>query len=422
MRAAVVVLAILCAVSPQAAEVAIEPGANAMRDAQAAIDTLAAAGGGTVRLPAGRHLLAAALRLGTGVTVAGVPGETVLVIGPGSARPLAADASQGADVILLADSTGLAVGDGVAIEDAETRGFLVSTATLAEQVGDRSFRLSEPLVNDYGVERRARVVRAYPGVGGWSVHDAVLEDVVVEGNHDQPGSQFLDGCRGGGIYLHGCERVVVRRCVARGYNGDGISFQQCRDIVVEDCVAERNANVGLHPGSFSKACTIRDSVARDNGYIGLFVCVGVQHTAFRNNVMERNGGCGISIGCLDSDNLFHGNRVIGNAEAAVLFRRDTPDPAEGAHRNVFEANTFIDNVGPRPARSNSRPDSEGRACVVIEGTHEGLVFRDNLFELTGPPERAAILVDAASAGLNVSGNRLVNVAPLLEQRPDDPAP
>lgn len=421
-RAVIVILAGGCAVTPQTAEVAIGPGPNAIREAQAAIDTLATAGGGTVRLPAGRHLLSTALRLGTGVTVAGVPGETVLVIGPGLAQPLAADAAEGAGTIQLADAAGLAVGDGVAIEDAETRGFFVSTATLAEQVGDRSFRLSEPLVKNYRVARGARVVRAHPGVGGWGVRDAVLEDIVVEGNHGQDGSQFLGGCRGGGIYLHGCERVTIRRCTARGYNGDGISFQECHGIVVEECVAERNANVGLHPGSFSKACTIRDSVARDNGYIGLFVCVGVQHTAFRNNTVERNGGCGISIGCLDSDNLFHGNRVIGNAEAAVLFRRDTPDPAEGAHRTVLEANEFIDNVGPRPARSNSRPDSEGRACVVIEGTHEGLVVRDNLFELTGPPERAAILVDAASAGLTVSGNRLVNVAPLLEERANDPAP
>lgn len=419
-RAAALLLA-LAVVPVRADEVVVAPGADAVREAQAAIDRLAAAGGGTVRLPAGRHVISAALRLGTGVTVVGVPGETVLAIGPGLARPLAADAAKGDDTIRLADATGLAVGDGVAIEDDSTRGFFVSTATLAERIGPQEFRLSEPLVNDYRVDRGARVVRAHAGVGGWGVADAAVEDVVVEGTHGQPDSQFLDGCRGGGFYLFGCERVAIRRCVARGYHGDGISFQRCSDVVVEGCVAERNANGGLHPGSFATSCTIRDSVARDNGYIGLFVCVGVQHGRFENNMLTGNGGCGISTGCLDSDNVFRGNRVIGNAEAAMIFRRDSPDAAEGAHRSVVEGNEFVDNVGPRPARSNSRPDSEGRACVVIEGTHWGLVFRGNRFEVAEGSRRAGILVDAASAGLTLADNRLVNVAPLVVVRPDAPA-
>jgi hypothetical protein len=314
------------------------------------------------------------------------------------------------------------VGDGVAVEDVATRGFLVSTATLVERLGPLTFRLSEPLVNDYRVDRGARLVRAYPGVGGWGIHDAAVEDVVVEGNHGQPESQFLDGCRGGCFYLFRCERVAIRRCVARRANGDGISFQRCREILVEGCVAERNGNCGLHPGAFSKSCTIRDSVARDNGYIGMFVCVGVQQGTFADNTLTGNGGCGISIGCLDSDNLFRGNRVVGNAEAAVIFRRDSPDPADGAHRNVFERNEFVANVGPRPARSNTRPDSAGRACVVVEGTHQGLVWRENLFEVALDSRRAGILVDAASAGLTVADNRLVNVAPLVAVRPDTLAP
>jgi hypothetical protein len=420
-NAAALVLALVCAAALRAAEVVVAPGPDAVREAQAAIDRLAAAGGGTVRLPAGRHVISAALRLGTGVTVVGVPGETVLAIGAGLARPLAADAAKGDDTIRLADESGLVVGDGVAIEDDSTRGFFVSTATLAERIGPREFRLSEPLVHDYRVDRGARLLRAHAGVGGWGVADAAVEDVVVEGNHGQPGSQFLDGCRGGGIYLFGCERVAIRRCVARGYHGDGISFQRCSDVVVEGCVAERNANGGLHPGSFATSCTIRDSVARDNGYIGLFVCVGVRHGRFENNTISGNGGCGISTGCLDTDNVFRGNRVTGNAEAAMIFRRDSPDAAEGAHRSVVEGNEFVDNVGPRPARSNSRPDSEGRACVVIEGTHWGLVFRGNRFEVAEGSRRAGILVDAASAGLTLADNRLVNVAPLVVVRPDAPA-
>lgn len=417
---AVGVLAIAGAVPTRSEEVVIAAGPAVVADAQAAIDRLSASGGGTVRLPPGRHLLAAPLRLASDVVVAGVPGETVLVIGPGLEQPLAADAAQGADTIELVAAGGFAVGDGVAVEDAAARGFHVSTGTLAEQLGPVTFRLSAPLVHDYRIERRARVVRAYPGIGGWNIHDAAVEDVAVEGTHGQPESVFLDGCRGGGFYLFRCDRVALRRCVARRVHGDGISFQRCREILVEDCVAERNANAGLHPGAFSKSCTIRATVARDNGSYGLFVCVGVQHGTFAGNRLTGNGGCGISIGCLDTDNLFRDNLVADNAEAAVIFRRDSADPFENAHRNVFEHNEFVANVGPRPARSNSRPDSEGRACVVIEGPHWGLVWRSNLF--SGPPQtrRAGMLVDAAAAGLTVTDNRLVNVAPLIVIRPDAP--
>lgn len=416
------VLALGFAVPARPAEIVIPPGPAVVAEAQTAIDRLSASGGGTVRLPPGRHVLAAPLRLASDVVVAGVPGETVLVIGPGLEQPLVADATKGADTIELAAVGGFAVGDGVAVADAAARGFLVSTATLAEQLGPLTFRLSEPLVHDYRIERRARVVRAYPGIGGWNIHDAAVEDVEVEGTHGQPHSEFLDGCRGGGLYLFRCERVALRRCVARRVHGDGISFQRCREILVEDCVAERNANAGLHPGAFSKSCTIRTTVARNNGSYGLFVCVGVQHGTFAGNRLTGNGGCGISIGCLDTDNVFRDNLVADNAEAAVIFRRDSADPAEYAHRNVFEHNEFVANVGPRPARSNSRPDSEGRACVIIEGPHVGLVWRGNLFSVPPQSRRAGILVDAAAAGLTIADSRLVNVDPLIVVRPDTPLP
>jgi len=58
---------------------------------------------------------------------------------------------------------------------------------------------------------------------------------------------------------------------------------------------------------------------------------------------------------------------------------------------------------------------------VIEGIHEGLVFRDNLFRLSNPPARAGFLIDAATVGLTVAGNRLVNVGPLVVDRPADAA-
>ena len=98
-------------------------------------------------------------------------------------------------------------------------------------------------------------------------------------------------------------------------------------------------------------------------------------------------------------------QTFGNAETGILFRRDSPRAEDGAHRNVFEANVVRDNLGPRPAKSNSRPGSAGRACVVIEGAHHDLVFRDNEFVFSPPHKGAAFLIDATVKGLQLVGNR-----------------
>ena len=48
--------------------------------------------------------------------------------------------------------------------------------------------------------------------------NVVLEDIIVDGNRAE--NDYLDGCRGGAIYLNTVRNCTVRRCVARNYNGD----------------------------------------------------------------------------------------------------------------------------------------------------------------------------------------------------------
>lgn len=389
------------------------------RNVQTAVDQLAQDGGGTVEVAAGRYPLRKTLQLRSGVRVVGVPNKTIFVVGPGRKTALARDVAKGATEITLADATGFDVGDGIALEDRAGHGFEVTTATLLERLGPTTFRLSQPAESVYLLTRGAEVKRAFSGVGGWKVRNAALEGVTVEGNHGQPGSEYLGGCRGGGIYLHGCENVTVTHCVVRKFNGDAISFQgSCRRLTITHCLCEENANVGMHPGSGSHSCVVRENVLRKNGYVGLFVCVAVRHTLFEGNEIVDNAGCGISLGCQDSDNVFRGNRVLRNAETGVLFRRDSGNAADGAHRNVFEKNVVKDNLGPRPAKSNSRPDSAGQACVVIEGHHHELVFRDNDFGFSQPHPGTAILHDAKVEKLQLSGNRLQQLKELLKVRPE----
>jgi len=375
---------------------------------QQIIDSVARAGGGTVRIGAGRYQLRDALRLANNVRIVGVPGKTVLVMCPGRKTLPTADLKQGATTLELADAAGFHVGDGIAIEDQKKRGFETTTATITRRLGPKKFRISVPLEDDYALERGASVRLAFPVVSGLHVKGASLEGITVEGNFNRPGAEYLNGCRGGGIYLYDCHDTTIRNCTVRYICGDAISFQRnCTNVTVENCLAELNSNAGLHPGSGSHHCVVRNNRVVNNGYVGLFVCVAVKHVLFEGNQIESNGGCGISIGQDDSDNLFRSNRVVDNAAAGVLFRKG---PEEGAHRNVFEKNTFLDNLRPRAAKCNSNPASAGRASVLLEGDYDDIVFRDNVFGFSAPGKaEAAVLVESASKNLKLENNRLDNL-------------
>lgn len=383
---------------------------------QAAVDYIANLGGGTVEIGAGRYALRHPLQLRSNVHIHGVADKAVLVVGAGRKSALARDVAKGETEITLVDATGFELGDAIALEDRAGHGFEVTTATLVERLGPKSFRMGQPAENDYLVKRQGEVKHAISGIAGVKVKNASITGVTIEGNFGTPSSEYLGGCRGGGVYLFGCEDVIVRHCVVRQYNGDAISFQgKCTRVVIESCLCENNANAGVHPGSGSHECTVRKNTVRKNGYVGLFVCVGVRKVVFEDNDITDNGGCGISIGFDDTDNMFRRNRVINNAETGVLFRRDSPLEKHGAHGNAFEKNVIKDNLGPRPGKSNSRESSAGKACVVIEGTHHGLVFRENELGYSKPHDGSAFLVDSEVKKLQLVDNRLHNLDKLRRE-------
>jgi hypothetical protein len=370
------------------------------RALQAAVDYVARLGGGTVRIGPGRYEMRNALSLRDHVRVCGTPGQTILAACDGAEVRLAADGDCYERQITLEDPSGFRVGDGVAVRDDHyAGGFEVTTATLTARGNGRTFRLSAPLYLDYLVSRRATVRLAFPVVGGWNVKDAAVEGLTIDGNRAR--AAYLDGCRGGGIYLFECADVRVRHCVVRNYNGDGISFQVSQRVTVEDCLCEDNAGLGLHPGSGSQHPVVRRNRSRNNGRDGLYVCWRVKHGLFEDNEIQGNRGAGVSIGHKDTDNLFRRNTIIGNGQAGVLFREEA-EPM-GAHRNVFEDNRIVDN-------GRATDGKNAGACVVIHGPHHDLVFRKNTIGFT-KPAAAGVGIAAAkqTRGLQAEDNHFVNV-------------
>lgn len=375
---------------------------------QAAVDYVAALGGGTVAIGPGRFVMRNALFLRNSVAVTGEPGKTILAACDGLESPLAMDGDCNERQITLANPEGFRVGDGVSVQDKRKGGFEVTTATLTEQIDARTFRISAPLYLDYMVADKANARLVFPVVGGWQVTNAVLAGITIEGNRAK--AQPLNGCRGGGIYLFECADIVIRNCTIREYNGDGVSFQVSQRVTVEDCLSENNAGLGLHPGSGSQHPIVRNNESVGNDSDGLFVCWRVKHGLFEGNAMRDNRGAGISIGHKDSDNLFRRNTITANRQAGILFRNESE--AMGAHRNVFEGNVILDNGLTPEGKQDSEP-------IVMRGTHQDVQFRANTIGYSKSPgsTRAAILASPTSTGLRAEGNSLKNISEEIARTP-----
>jgi nitrous oxidase accessory protein NosD len=259
---------------------------------------------------------------------------------------------------------------------------------------------------DCMVQNKARAATVFPVVSGRDTQGVRIENLVILGNKEA--NIPLNGCRGAGIYLYRGHGTVIKDCEVRAYNGDGISFQQSNDVAVEGCVSVGNADLGLHPGSGSQRPSVRKCTARENGTDGLFLCWRVRHGVFEDNVLERNGRYGISIGHKDSDNLLQRNQVRENAREGVHFRDEALGMA--AHRNRVVEN-LIENNGA----------AEKSPGIRIRGATNALVFERNTIRDTRAPGRrtqtVGILVESQVGDLTLRDNAIEADVPMQDRRP-----
>jgi hypothetical protein len=216
---------------------------------------------------------------------------------------------------------------------------------------------------------------------------------VVDGNKGE--NAYLDGCRGGAIYLYRVRNVTVRNCVARNYNGDGISFQITENVSVLDSESHGHTGYGVHPGTGSERSVVKNSRLHHNGDIGLFLCWRVRHGLFADNVIEDNGNHGISIGHKDTDNEFVNNRIARNGLTGVYFREETFK--NSGHRNRFRKNVIMDNGGAEKGYGFHIMPHAGE--VIIEGNQIGGTQRYAVYKTAGAG--AVHLKDNTAAGETV---------------------
>jgi hypothetical protein len=296
--------------------------------------------GDVLSIGAGTYRMDNSLFVPSGVTVRGVPGKTILRKGAGVESPLVDDADYGDTFLAIAEPEKFHPGMGVAlVDDTLNAGWDISISSVAS-IKSPYVIINPMTVRDYDrAQHHARMVNTFPILCAMNAANVVFEDLIVDGNRAE--NKYIDGCRGGAIYMYQVRNVTIRRCTARNYNGDGISFQISDGVRVLDSESYGHAGYGIHPGTGSVNALVKDCKMHDNGDIGLFLCWRVRHGRFENNVIENNGHYGISIGHKDTDNEFVGNTIAQNGLTGVYFRKETAE--NSGSRNVFRNNKVLDN-------------------------------------------------------------------------------
>lgn len=358
---------------------------------QAAIDQVAADGGGEVVVIAGEYEFVNSLLLRSNVIVRG-EGTVVFRKDAGLVAPLTSDCGFGYDRVKVAQPDRWRVGWGVTLKDERNPGgYNANVRTIAAVEGD-DLVLDEDVSQDYCVARDATVAHSFPLVAAIRCTNVEIVNITCDGNAAE--NELLDGCRGGAIYLFRCGNCTVRGCIARNFNGDGISFQISPSTTVTGCTSCSNTNLGLHPGTGSHHSEISDCEVYDNGGDGLFLCWRAAHSRFEGNRIARNGGHGISVGHKDTDNLFARNTIEENSGCGVYFR-DEPDYNAG-HRCTFEDNVIRNNSGP-----------EGAAVFMDGATTGARLYRNAITDDRGDgAPRVAIHIGENASDVVASANSI----------------
>jgi hypothetical protein len=300
--------------------------------------------GDTLEIASGTYLLENSVFIPSGVTVRGVAGQTILRKGRGVTSGLAEDGDYGETRLLVAEPAKFHPGMGISVlDDKQNSGWDVSVTTIKAVEGN-VLHIDPMTLRDYDLEQRhARIQNTFPLLCVENGHDVLIENLIVDGNKDE--NDYLDGCRGGAIYIYRSQNVTVRHCVARNYNGDGISFQITDGVKILNCESYGHTGYGVHPGTGSPHALVKNCRIRENGHVGLFLCWRVRNGEFSDNTIENNGQTGISIGHKDTDNLFVNNVIARNGLYGVYFRRETMK--NSGHRNTFRNNKVVGNGGPK---------------------------------------------------------------------------
>lgn len=361
---------------------------------QQAVDILSTKGGGIVRLNPGRYDIIGPVQLTSNISLIGSGSETVLRKCDGVKTSFIVDADYGELKLTVADPTGFIPGMGVEIyDDNQQGGWAVSTALVTSIEGNVIY-IDTYLVRDYDADDNGTLSNACSIVSAVQTEHVTIRDLVVEGNKFT--NEYLNGCRGGAVYVHKSTNTVIENVQVRGFNGDGISWQITENVIVRGCEVSGCTNTGLHPGTGSPGSLIEDNNAHHNDADGLFICWRVQHGVVRNNQFHHNARYGLCTGHKDSDMVFENNHIFENGSDGVRFRYEKSS-------NAPHQNTFVGNI----VENNGLDSAEGGFGFSFNSPAECVLLKENTIRDTGGgTQKAAVFVDEDGLPVRMEKNKI----------------
>jgi len=372
------------------------------RTIQLAVDALRTRGGGTVRLGKGTFDMRGPVRLASNISLEGAGPETILRKSDGFRTSFIVDADYGMLKVKVKDPSGFGVGTGIQLYDKlHNQGWDVTTAVITAIEGNVLY-VDNHTVQDYLAPEDGVISNAFSLVEGVGVENVRIANLTVDGN--KATNDYINGCRGGGIYLHKSRDCTVEGVHVTNFNGDSFSWQITEDITVRRCEASNGGGLGFHPGTGSVRSTVEENRSHHNAQDGIFLCWRVQHGVFRKNVSYANGRYGISIGHQDTDNIFEQNHVYENQEHGVCFREETEQNA--GHRNTFRDNIVENNgVGGKAAYG-----------FFVGGNTNDIVIEKNTIRSTGKgAQKAAVRIGPKAQRVTVKDNTVAGHETMAKQ-------
>lgn len=359
---------------------------------QIALDAIKTRGGGTVKLNPGTYNITGPVRVPDNTSLIGSGKTTVLKKCDGFRTSYVIDADWGMPKATVKDVSGFKIGIGIQLfDDDHNQGWDVTTAVITD-IKDNVVYFDNRTVYDYIAEYGGTISNACSIVEAVGVKNVRIANLSIEGN--KKANDYINGCRGGGVYIHKSSDCLVENVTVNEFNGDSFSWQITERISVKGCEASNGDGLGFHPGTGSDHSIVENCTSHHNKGDGIFLCWRVQNGIFRNNTSYANGENGISIGHKDTDNIFENNHLFENGFQGVFFRDENEQ--NSGNRNTFTNNT-IENNGMK---------KEASGFYISGNTHDISIINNTIRSTGKGNQTTAILVGPNSSKINATGNKI----------------
>ncbi|MCE5346216.1 MAG: right-handed parallel beta-helix repeat-containing protein [Bacteroidales bacterium] len=369
---------------------------------QIALDAVRTRGGGIVKLNPGIYKTIAPIRIPDNTSLIGSGKTTILKKCDGFKTSFIIDADWGMLKAVVKDVSGFRKGMGIELyDDKHNQGWDVTTAVITD-IKDNVIYFDNNTVCDYQSSLNGTITNSYSIIEAVGVENVKIADLVIEGNKNT--NDYINGCRGGGVYIHKSKNCLVENVKVNEFNGDSFSWQITENITVKGCEASNGNGLGFHPGTGSDHSIIDNSNSHNNKGDGIFLCWRVQNGIFRNNTIYANGNNGISIGHKDTDNIFENNHIYENGHQGVLFRDESEQ--NSGHRNTF-TNNIIENNGV----------SQESAGFYIGGeTHDIKIIRNTIRSTGKGNQSTAIILGKRSSAITATDNKISGSKEIVQEK------